>query len=128
MHTMPKIEVTVGDGGEYEEAGAEGGENFQTDGFNTEFSEAKDLRVGEEVELVTQIEMEDEAFAVAQVRYEIWNYDISNKHDWADAEETETGEYTGTHTFEEAGTYTIQIHVEDDNDLHEHMEYEIEVE
>jgi len=127
MHTMPKKEVTVGEGGEYEEASTDADGVFQTDGLSMEFSELEEPKAGEEVDLVTLIEMEDETLADAQVRYEIWNYDISNKHDWVDAEETETGEYSGTHTFDEAGTYTVQIHVEDDDELHEHMEYEIEV-
>jgi len=29
--------------------------------------------------------------------------------------------------FEETGTYHIQIHVEDNEDLHEHVEYEVSV-
>lgn len=125
LHTMPKKEVTVGEGGEYEESDED---EFHTEGFNLHFSEPENVKADEEVDLTTQIDIDDEALEDAQVRYEISNYDISDQHEWVDAEETEAGEYTGVHTFPESGTYTIVIHVEDDEDLHEHKEIELEVE
>jgi len=126
LHTMPKKEVTVGEGGEYGEA-VNGENEFDTDGFSMHFMEPEDVTAGDETELMTHIEIDKEALEDADVRYEIWNYDEDNKHDWIDADETASGEYTGTHTFEEAGTYSIEIHVEDDDDLHEHTEVKVEV-
>lgn len=126
LHTMPKKEITVGEGGEYDEA-VNAEDEFDTDGFSMHFMEPEDVKAGDETELMTHIEIDKEALKDADVRYEIWNYDEDNKHDWVDADETESGEYTGTHTFEEAGTYSIEIHVEDDDDLHEHTEVKIEV-
>lgn len=46
---------------------------------------------------------------------------------WIDASETKAGEYTGAHTFDEAGAYTINIHVKDDENLHEHQDFTFEV-
>ena len=42
--------------------------------------------------------------------------------------EPEAGEYAYTYAFEEAGTFSIQIHVEDDKELHEHEVYTVVVE
>lgn len=126
MHTMPKKEVTVGDGGDYEDAEGED-DHFHTEGFNLHFMEPEDVTAGEEIDLVTHIDINDEALEDANVRYEIWNYDEDNKHDWVDADESASGEYKATHTFEAAGTYNIEVHIEDDEDLHEHQEFKIEV-
>lgn len=123
MHTMPLKEVVVGDGGEYDTT-----EEETANGVTIHLNEPENAVAGEDVELITQIEQDEEALTEAQVRYEIWNYDISNKHDWEDAEETGDGEYTASHTFSEAGTYTINIHVENDDGLHEHQEIELDIE
>lgn len=128
MHTMPKEEVTVGEGGDYDDAHDDHEGDFHTEGFNMHFMDPENVSTDEEVDLVTHIQIHDEPLTDAQVRYEVINYDEDNKHDWVDAEETTDGEYSGTHTFEATGTYTIQIHVEDDEDLHEQTEVEIEVE
>ncbi|MDS9473054.1 hypothetical protein [Sporosarcina pasteurii] len=61
------------------------------------------------------------------VRYEIWYEDNSDEHDWVDAKEEKAGEYTALYTFEEAEQYTIIIHVEDEEDLHEHEEHIVDV-
>ena len=66
-------------------------------------------------------------FEKAQVRYEIWNEANPDKHDWVDVEEKVAGEYTASYKFAQAGTHKIQIHVTDDNELHEHEEHAIEV-
>src|SRR5690625_2695113 len=131
LHTMPKREVIVGEGGDYDEDehgdGHHGDHGFHTEGFDMHCMEPEDGAVDEEVELMTHITLDEEAFEDLNVRYEVWNDDISENHDWIDVDETVAGEYSATHTFSESGTYSIQIHVEDDEDLHEHATYEIEV-
>jgi len=131
LHTMPKREVIVGEGGDYDEDehgdDHHGDHGFHTEGFDMHFMEPEDGAVDEEVELMTHITLDEEAFEDLNVRYEVWNDDISENHDWIDVDETVAGEYSATHTFSESGTYSIQIHVEDDEDLHEHATYEIEV-
>lgn len=127
LHTMPKRSVIAGDGTPFE-GGDDDHEHESAEGFHMHFMEPKETLTNDDTELIVHLTMDDEPFEEAEVRYEIWNDDISDKRDWVDAEETENGEYVATHTFAEAGTYTIQIHVEDDDGLHEHEEHEVDVE
>ncbi|WP_449355506.1 FixH family protein [Virgibacillus natechei] len=132
QHTMPKKAVTVGEGTsdeqktENENEDKEDGQG-QEEGFSMDFTEINEANVADQTELTTQLQMDGENFEDADVRYEIWNDDVSDQHDWIDAEESALGEYTATHDFPEAGTYHIQIHVEDDDGLHEHEEHEVVV-
>src|SRR5690625_26395 len=123
QHTMPKKEIVIGEGGDYEEAEA----HFHTEGFDMHFMEPNGIETGEEVELIVNLLMHEEPFEQAKVRYEIWS-DDEEEHLWVETEEKGAGEYTGVHEFSNKGVYHIQIHVEDDNGLHEHREYEVEVE
>jgi len=118
IHTMPKKSIQVGDA-EVEESHAdeeEAHEHTHTDGFGMHFVKPESVQVGEETNLMVHLTMDDEPFTDADVRFEIWNDDISDKHEWLDAEESSDGEYTSDFTFEEPGVYTMQIHVRDDND------------
>ncbi|MCS0542780.1 FixH family protein, partial [Aeromonas veronii] len=72
------------------------------------------------------LQLDNEPLTKARVRYEIYK-EGSDKHDWVDTKETNSGEYTSSYSFTEGGTYTIIIHVENDNGLHEHEEYMVEV-
>lgn len=124
QHTMPKQNVTVGEGAlqghDHEEAD-------HAEGFSMHLMKPENVKSGEETELVVHVEFEDEALEDVRVRYEIWNEEVSEAHDWVDAKESVAGEYVANYTFEEAGTYQVHIHVEDDEDLHEHEEHKIEV-
>lgn len=126
-HTMPEKEVTVGDGGDYDDLEADGDDEFETDGFEIMFMKPEDVKVGEETELMTHILIDEDPLKGAQVRYEIWNHDESSQHKWEDADETSDGEYVTNYTFEDKGNYIVQIHVEDDDDLHEQKEHKLEV-
>lgn len=130
MHTMPEKEVIVGEGGDYDNVATEVDDvdAFDTDGFDMAFTEPDTIEAGADVTLTTTINIDDEPFEEAQVRYEIWNYEVSDRHAWAEAEETEPGDYEGTYVFPEEGTFHIQIHVEDDEGLHEQSEVQIDVE
>lgn len=128
LHTMPKKELTVGEGGNDDHEDHDHGDHghgFHTEGFDLHFMEPENVTAGEETELMTHITMDEDGLKDANVRYEIWQ-DKDNT-DWVDAEENNAGEYVANYSFEETGTYHIQIHVEDDEDLHEHAEYEVEV-
>ncbi|RST72229.1 hypothetical protein D4T97_016420 [Siminovitchia acidinfaciens] len=141
LHTMPKKTVSVGEGAPAEEEGdhhhGEHGEHehhdgddhghHHTEGFSMHFMEPKKVEAGKKTELMVHLELENQPMEAARVRFEIWNYDISDKHEFVDAKESKPGEYTSAFTFKDAGKYNIQIHVEDDKDLHEHEEHEIEV-
>lgn len=125
QHTMPLVEVTVGDGGNYEEADVE--ENHHAEGFSMHFMKPEDIKTSEETDFVVHVQLDKDALEGANVRYEIWDESSEAAHDWVDTSETTAGEYAATHVFEEAGTYTVQIHVENVDGLHEHEEHEIEV-
>jgi hypothetical protein len=127
LHTMPIKEVTVGNGGHYEEAAEGEHEHGHADGFTMHFTEPKNMKSGEATEFVVHLQIDGKPFEKAQVRYEIWNEATPDKHDWIDGEESVAGEYTASYTFAEAGSHKIQIHVKDDKELHEHEEHAIEV-
>lgn len=122
QHNMPLKEIIVGEGGEYEDADL----GYHTEGFDMHFMEIDQAKVGEEVDLIVHIMLNEEHLADANVRYEIWHDEDEVNKDWVDAKE-ETDEYSSTYTFEKEGTYHIQVHVEND-DLHEYNIYSIEVE
>lgn len=124
QHSMPTEVVTVGDGGEYEESDEA---DYHTEGFGMDFMKPANVEAGKESALRVHIELHDEALEELDVRYEIWHEDNEDKHDWVDATEESAGEYNASYTFEEAGEYTIVIHVEDDEELHEHEEHILEV-
>lgn len=130
QHTMPKSVVTVGDGGEYEstEEATEEHAGHDSDGFTMDFMNPNTAEVNKEVELLVDIALDGEPLESAKVRYEIWDKnDNDAKHDWVDTEELNPGEYAVLFEFEKTGTYHVEIHVQDDKDLHEHEGHEIEV-
>ncbi|PAV31606.1 hypothetical protein CIL05_02815 [Virgibacillus profundi] len=134
LHTMPKKSITVGEGASSEAAsGTDKAENHaneqdeEAEGFGMNFMEPEDVIIETDTELTVHLQNEGIPLEKAQVRYEIWNDEVSDKHEWTDAEESVPGEYTAAHQFTEVGTYTVQIHVENDEGLHEHEEYPVEV-
>lgn len=125
-HTMPKRTITVGDP-DIETADNDNSSNETSDGFSIHFMKPKDIQVTEETEFMVHLQIDDEMLGNADVHYEVWNEDMSEELGSIDAEESTPGEYISTYRFEEVGTYIIQIHVENDDDLHEAEEHEIEV-
>ncbi len=124
QHTMPIETVTVGDGGEYEEDTAH---DYHTEGFSMHFMKPIDVKAENEAELLVHIELEGAPLEKLNVRYEIWHEGNPDKHEWIDTKEVAAGEYQAAYTFLEAESYTVVVHVEDDEDLHEHEEHTIEV-
>jgi hypothetical protein len=127
LHTMPKKSVTVGAGAGHEEEQHDHGHGEKAKGFSMHFTKPDGLEAGNETKMTVHLQNEDAPLEKAQVRYEIWNDSISEKHEWVETEEAGPGEYTAVHTFTEAGTYMVQIHVESDDGLHEHEEHQVEV-
>lgn len=132
MHTMPKKSITIGDGGSQKNAdesndddGHEHGN--QADGFSMEFAQPENVEAGQEADLTVQLQMDQEPLEAARVRYEITSDDHSDFHEWVETDENEAGEYSAAYTFEEAGSYTITVHVENDDGLHEHEDHEVQV-
>lgn len=127
MHTMPIKVVTVGNGGQYEEPVEEGHEHGHAEGFFMHFTQPESVHQNERTDLVVHLEMDGVPLENARVRFEIWSEENADNRAWAEAEETNAGEYAASHTFADQGPFQIQIHVEDEHDLHEHETYPIEV-
>lgn len=125
-HTMPKTTVMVGDGGHYDEDATKE-DHHETEGFTMKFMEPEEVEVDSEQVLHVQLELDAAPLEKANVRYEIWREGNPEKHEWVDAEELTPGEYSSSYTFLESDTYTVVVHVEDDEELHEHSEYKIKV-
>ena len=128
LHTMPMKEVIVGSGATaVEEHGSEEhGEHEE--GFAMNFIEPENVKADAETNLVVHLQIDGTPLEKARVRYEIKTDLVPDKADWIDADEMVAGQYATTHAFTQAGTYSIQIHVEDDKDLHEHELYTVIVE
>ncbi|MCM3743718.1 FixH family protein [Sporosarcina luteola] len=128
LHTMPVKQVTIGQGAhvEGEEQGHEH-DHGHADGFALHFVKPENAVAGVDTELMTHLQIDGQPLEKANVRYEISSDVLGEKHLWIDADETEQGEYTAVHPFEEAGTYTVKIHVKNADGLHEHEEFTVEV-
>jgi len=123
QHTMPTEDVTVGDGGDYEDVAEN---DYHTEGFMMHFMKPTSIDQDAASTLMVHIELNEEPLKDLQVRYEI-AYEDEEEHEWVDTKETVDGEYVGEYTFDKRGQYTVVIHVEDDDELHEHEEHLIEV-
>lgn len=99
----------------------------QSEGFNMHFTELENVTTTEETKLEVKITLDEVALEDAKVRYEIWKDNDKDNTDWQDAKEATVGSYIAEYVFKESGTYHIQVHVENDEGLHEHMEYEVNV-
>lgn len=128
LHTMPKKAITIGEGDsvEHHEEHEEGHEHNHSEGLATHFVQPEDVKVNQEIDLIVHLQMDNQPLEEARVRFQI-NSDGAEKADWLEAEETIPGEYTSLHSFEKDGTYTITIHIEDNEGLHEHVEQQIQV-
>ncbi|WP_339251161.1 FixH family protein [Sporosarcina sp. FSL W8-0480] len=131
LHSMPVKEVIIGEGpnseGHDDEHAEEGHEHGQTDGFSLHFVKPEHAKAGTDTEMMTHLQIDGQPLENANVRYEVWGDSLGEKHLWIDATELKAGEYTASHSFADAGTYTVKIHVKDDNGLHEHEEFTFEV-
>ena len=121
LHTMPKNKLTVGS----EEAEKEE-HAHHADAVSFHLMKPDTMKVNEEVSLVAHLQKEGEPLSGAFVRFEISKAGEKNAQ-WIETEETKDGEYKGTTTFEEPGKYTVTIHAENDQGLHEHTEETITV-
>lgn len=125
QHNMPKSSIQVGEG--TSEAHHEHGDHEHSEDFSMHFMNPDKVEINQETKLVVHVQNEETPLEKARVRFEIWNDAISEKHDFIDTIESKAGEYEATFTFPEKGTYDVKIHVENDDGLHEHEEYKVEV-
>ncbi|WP_066187229.1 FixH family protein [Gracilibacillus timonensis] len=131
IHSMPLESITInGEASDTHEEAAthehEDGEHEHANDFEIAVEEPTDVSVNEEVALTSELSLDGSAYEGARVRYEIIP-EGSENHEWVEAEETEQGIYQATHTFTEAVHHDIVVHVNGDNDLHEHTEFMVHV-
>lgn len=127
LHTMPTQLITVGHP-EAEDAEAEGtNDDHHHHHSSAEITlEPTEAIVNEEQSFTVGVDLEEGALEGADVQLEIIREGVE-KHEWVKLEEAESGTYSGTHLFEETGTYEVQIHVTKGHELHEHVMETIEV-
>ncbi|WP_409252663.1 FixH family protein [Bacillus sp. SCS-153A] len=121
MHTMPKLELAIGDSGHAHEEGHDHGEEV-----TGHIMMADNVKAGEDSELTGHAMSGEEPLTEADVRFEIWR-DGEENHEYIDAAEISDGEYKSTYIFSEKGTYHVKLHIEK-GELHTHTEKTIMVE
>lgn len=153
MHVMPVEHTLVGDaeipedtdteewedadmndheaGEDHEHGNNDSGSNHDEqlhEDMTVEWHTSSEVDAGDEVNLETEAVFEDEEWTDGDVQFEVWHEeDEGENHEWIEAEERSNGFYEAPHTFAEEGTHHVMIHLEDD-DIHEHTEYELNVE
>ncbi|MCR6110012.1 FixH family protein [Bacillus sp. A301a_S52] len=138
-HVMPVEEITVGQTTEENEEGNNSAENDDHhdhegdsherghlhESMTLDWRAEEEAHVGDEVTLTAYVEWEEEAWSDGEVQYEIWKHG-DERHEWIPAEEVEAGLYEAVHVFEDEGEYHVMVHLED-NSVHEHVQYLIQV-
>lgn len=127
MHTMPLKEITIGEGTPSEEVDAADHGDHGTEGFSIHFMQPEDVKVNEPTSMIVHLQQDDAPIEKARVRLEVVSNDKADEAQWIDLNEDKAGEYTGDVTFEEAGTASVAVHVEDEHDLHEQETHEITI-
>lgn len=133
LHTMPLKPVTVGKGAteDHHEHGKQAGHSHDhgehAEGFAMHFMAPENVKANVPTSLTVHLQMKEAPLEKAQVRYEIWNKANPDKHDWVDVKETKPGEYSGAYTFAAAGEFTVKVHVENKEGLHEHEDHQVKV-
>ncbi|MFD2705974.1 FixH family protein [Salibacterium lacus] len=126
MHNMPTTEVTVGNA---EAQGEKSGENADT-GESGQLDitvQPQDLTVGQPSDVSVEVQHAGEALPGADVTFELQQPQGSTSVQ-LETNESGTGVYTGTHIFESAGDYTLTVHAQTEDGLHEHAETTITAE
>ncbi|WP_449537339.1 FixH family protein [Ferdinandcohnia sp. Marseille-Q9671] len=129
MHTMPKVELTIGNPNlttspideTKKEEHQHGSDHHHGEGHvSINFPLENEYTKGKETTLQVSFAESGEPLTEARVRFEVWKEE-AEKHEFIDANETGNGTYQAAYTFADTGTYHIQVHIEKD-DIHEHLE------
>ncbi|MGM0847287.1 MAG: FixH family protein [Bacillota bacterium] len=122
MHTMPKLELAIGDVEETDHAHKEGHDDSHSHGeeVSAHIIMADTVKAGEEAELTGHAMNGGHPLTEGDVRFEVWK-EGEEKHEFIDASEVSEGEYSASHTFAEAGEYHVKLHIEK-GELHTHKE------
>ncbi|MEH7238909.1 FixH family protein [Bacillus sp. JJ1562] len=129
MHTMPKVEVVIGnpEGNEVptdketENSDDHAGEHHHGSGnVSIDFPLEAEYAKGKASTLQVSFEESGSPLTEARVRFEVWK-DGAEKHEFIDANEVKDGVYQSDYTFADVGSYNIQVHLEK-GEIHEHLE------
>ncbi|WP_432352392.1 FixH family protein [Sporosarcina sp. A2] len=127
MHTMPMKQITIGKGEtqtavseESTEAHEHHGHHGQTVGFSMHFMEPENIKMNEPAMMMVHLQQDEKALEQARVRLEVVINDQADKAQWVTLTEDKAGEYMGEVPFDESGTASVTVHVENDTGLHEH--------
>ncbi|WP_347551912.1 FixH family protein [Pseudalkalibacillus hwajinpoensis] len=126
LHTMPKneIAITAEDKATGEEdSGQEHAHAHESD-VSIHLMKPDEIKTNEDINLMVHLQKGDAALTGAAVRFEI-SKEGEEKAEWVDTKEMKDGEYEGTTSFGEDGDYSVTIHVENDEGLHEHTEKKV---
>lgn len=77
------------------------------------------LKAGNSSNFEATVELNGKPLTNADVNFEVWKEGSEESH-FTKAEEDGNGTYLNKVSFEEAGTYKVQVHVEKD-EVHEHQ-------
>lgn len=130
MHTMPKAKIVVGevtkDEAKNEQKKKESSDHHHHSNTSIDFQLPETIKANEATRYVAMVTHKGEPLENALVRLEVWK-DGSEKHEYVNLNESETGIYQTEMTLESIGTYHIKVHVEKD-EIHTHKEYTGQVE
>lgn len=126
LHTMPKNEIVIGSGSEEKATSQSGHEHKHESEVSIHLMKPDGIKANQDVDLMVHLQKNDAVLSDVNVRFEISKEGEENA-EWVDAEEMKDGEYEGSTSFKEAGDYTVTIHVENDEGLHEHTEERVTV-
>jgi hypothetical protein len=129
-HTMPTMDIQVGEGTTAMTAEEHEDESTESDHHHSSVQIKVDKLTGFQVntdeQLSTTVKESDQPFSEAMVRFEIWK-DGEEYHHYIDAAESKTkGTYVSSYKFEEPGKYKIVVHVEKE-EVHDHIETSVDV-
>lgn len=113
MHTMPKEEITIGNGGDHEH-------HHEGSDTSIHFMAPEELNASQDEVFTVHVENDKKPLTGAEVRLEISQEGVE-KHEWIDGTEKGNGEYEVKHTFPEAGEYMVKVHVTKGDEVHDHI-------
>lgn len=126
QHTMPKIELLVGNKAVEVDAEHSQHDNSHIEGkLSIDLKLPNELFVNETLPIEVVVIYEDNLLTNAKVKFEIWT-ETSTRHEFINAKEKETGVYVSTFKFEKVGKYNIIVHIQNES-MHEHIEREAEI-
>ncbi|MFJ8257453.1 FixH family protein [Peribacillus asahii] len=119
LHVMPEKEFVIEEH-KPSETSAHPSSDFSIDFFNNR------AKAGQKSDVEAAIILDGKPLTAANVSFEVWKEGSEESH-FIKAIEKESGKYQNKVSFQEEGTYKIQVHVEK-GELHEHQLQTIEVE